>query len=396
MISLAEARAVIAGKISPLAPSPVALEMADARVLREDVRADADLPAFDRSAMDGYAVALDDDSEKFHVIGEVQPGIEPQIKIGKGECVRIFTGAHIPAGASQVLMQEHVRVENGFIFPIQRGRATNIRQRGEDARKGDLLLKSGAKLGAGELALLASLGVTSPHVSPPVRVAHFATGNEVILPSEIPKPGQIRNSNSALVASFVHKLGGEVSRSELLPDDFGRLRDEVERDEDNFDLLLISGGASVGDYDFGKKLLTALGYQIHFTQVNLRPGKPMVFATRENQAAFILPGNPVSHFVTLHVAVRLALETFSEAGESWPLAKVKLAEDFTFRPDARETFWPARMEIRDGELVVRALRWQSSGDVTGFAGANALIRFTVDSNVPKMNEPVETLLLEVP
>jgi molybdopterin molybdotransferase len=396
MISLAEARAVIAGKISPLAPLPAALEMAGGRVLREDVCADADVPAFDRSAMDGYAVALDDPSEKFRITGEIQPGVEPGIKIGKGECVRIFTGAQIPEGSSQVLMQEHVRVENGFIIPTQRVKATNIRRRGEDAWKGDLLLRSGTRLGAGELALLASVGAAEPQISPPVRVAHLATGNELVEPSEIPKPGQIRNSNSALVAALVHRFGGEISRQELLPDDFGRLRDAVEREEDNFELLLVSGGASVGDYDFGKKLLTALGYQIHFTQINLRPGKPLVFATRENQAAFILPGNPVSHFVTLHVAVRLALEKFAGASESWPLAKIRLAENFGFRPDARETYWPARTEIRDGELVVHALRWQSSGDVTGLTGSNALIRFAGQSPAPEAGKPVETLLLEVP
>lgn len=396
MISLAATRTVIAEKISPLAPSPVALEMAFARVLREDVRADADQPAFDRSAMDGYAVALDDNSEKFRFIGEIQPGVQPEIKIGNGECVRIFTGAQIPEGATQVIMQEHVRVENGFIIPTQRNRSTNIRKRGEDARKGDLLLKAGTKLGAGELALLASLGAVSPHVSPPVRVAHFTTGNELVPPTETPKLGQIRDSNSSLVAAFVRESGGEISRQEILPDDLERLREEVERDEDNFDLLLISGGASVGDYDFGKKLLAALGFQIHFTQLNLRPGKPLVFATRENQAAFILPGNPVSHFVTLHVAVRLALEKLSGVNPSWPVAKISLADSFEFRPDARETFWPARTEIRDGELVVRALRWQSSGDVTGLTGANALIQFAGNSPTPEVGEAVSTLLLEVP
>jgi molybdopterin molybdotransferase len=396
MISLAEARAVIAEKISPLAPSPVALEMTFARVLRENVRANADVPAFNRSAMDGYAVALDDNSEKFRIVGEIQPGVEPKIKIGKGECVRIFTGSKIPEDATQVIMQEHVRAESGFIVSTQRNRTTNIRKRGEDAHKGDLLLKAGTRLSAGELALLASLGVVSPKISPPVRVAHFTTGNELVSPSEIPKPGQIRDSNSSLVASFVREFGGEISRQDTVPDNFDLLREEVERDQDNFGLLLVSGGASVGDYDFGKKLLTALGFQIHFTQLNLRPGKPLVFATRGNQAAFILPGNPVSHFVTLHVAVRLALEKLSGANESWPLVKIKLAEHFEFRPDGRETFWPARTEIRDGELAVRALRWQSSGDVTGLTGANALMQFAGNSPAPKVGEPVTVLMIEVP
>ncbi len=396
MIPLAEARALIAENISPLPPQLAALEMAFGRVLREDICADADLPAFDRSAMDGYAVALDDNSEKFHIVGEIQPGVEAEIKIQRGECVRIFTGAQIPAGASQVLMQESVQTQDGFIIPSPRSRTTHIRQRGEDARKGDLLLKSGTRLGAGELALLASLGAVSPKISPPVRVAHFTTGNELVPPSATPGQGQIRDSNSTLVGAFVRQFGAEISRQETVPDDFELLREEVERDGDNFDLLLVSGGASVGDYDFGKKLLNVLGFKIHFEKISLRPGKPLVFATRGEQAAFILPGNPVSHFVTLHVAVRQALEKFSGVNAAWPPLKSRLAEDFEFRPDARETYWPARSEIQNGELVVRALRWQSSGDVTGLTGANALIQFAGGATEPKAGDAVSILLLEVP
>jgi len=159
---------------------------------------------------------------------------------------------------------------------------------------------------------------------------------------------------------------------------------------------LLSGGASVGDYDFGKKLLTVLGFQTHFAGLNLRPGKPLVFATRGNQAAFILPGNPVSHLVTLHVAVRLALEKFSGANFSWPLVKIRLAATFEAKPGGRETFWPARVEIHNGELVARPLRWQSSGDVTGLAGANALLQLPAGAQPPKTGEDVSVLMLEVP
>jgi molybdopterin molybdotransferase len=160
--------------------------------------------------------------------------------------------------------------------------------------------------------------------------------------------------------------------------------------------LLVSGGASVGDYDFGKKLLGELGYKIHFEQLNLRPGKPLVFATRGSQAAFVLPGNPVSHFVTIHVAVRLAVERFVGTKPSWSLFKARLAEDFEYRPDARETYWPARAEIQKGELVVRALRWQSSGDVTGLAGVNALLQLSGNIPTPKAGEVTPILLLETP
>jgi molybdopterin molybdotransferase len=229
-----------------------------------------------------------------------------------------------------------------------------------------------------------------------VRVAHFVTGNELVEPSLKPGPGQIRDSNSTLVAALIRQFGGEISRQENVVDDFNLLLDKTRESGDNFDLLLVSGGASVGDYDFGKKLLGALGFQIHFEQINLRPGKPLVFATRENQAAFILPGNPISHFVTMQVAVRLALQRFAGAEAAWPLVNVRLAENFNHRPDSRETFWPAQVGIQNGELVVRALRWQSSGDVTGLTGANALLQLGGNVSSPKAGEAMPVLMLEVP
>lgn len=396
MISLAAARALIAEHISPLPAVATPLAGALGRVLRQDARAKEDLPGFDRSAMDGYAIASGGDSEKSRVVAEIQPGAAPETKIHRGECARIFTGAPIPAGATQVLMQENVRVEGDFIVPLEKSRATHIRRRGEDARKGDLLLKSGTRLGAGELALLASLGVARPKISPAVRVAHLATGNELAAPDQKLKRGQVRDSNSPLVAAFVRQFGGEIVRQERVADDFSLLLKKAHALKNVFDLLLLSGGASVGDYDFGKKLLSDLGFRVHFTAISLRPGKPLVFATRGKKAAFILPGNPVSHFVTLHVAVRLALEKFSGANVSWPLAKIRLAENFEAKPGNRETFWPARVEIQNGELVARPLRWQSSGDVTALAGANALLQLPAGAQPPGAGKDVSVLMLEVP
>lgn len=396
LLPLAGARALVAAHINPLPPQPAPLAGAAGRILRADACAPEDLPAFDRSAMDGYAVALDDASPRFRVVGEIQPGAVPGFKIQRGECARLFTGSQIPEGASQVLMQETVRPEDGFIAPQQRSAATHIRRRGEDARRGDVLLRSGSRLGAGELALLASLGVVLPQVSPPVRVAHFVTGNELIDPAAAPAPGQIRDSNSTLVAAFLREHGGALTRQERVADDFDLLLAKTREVENGFDLLLLSGGASVGDYDFGKRLLMSLRFQIHFEKVDLRPGKPLIFATRGRQAAFVLPGNPVSHFVTLHVAVRLALEQFAAAPPSWPLAEAMLAGDFAYRPDARETFWPARVALANGRLVARALRWQSSADVTGLTGANALLQFAGSASAPKAGDAVNALLLELP
>ena len=338
MISLAEARSLIAEQIAPLPVQSVPLAEAAGRILREDVSAPDDQPAFDRSAMDGYAVGLDDTSKHFRVIGEARPGEVPGFTINSGEAARIYTGAQIPAGASQVIMQEQVRLEAGCIMPLERNRTTHVRKRGEDARRGDLLLAAGIRLGAGELALLASLGVVRPKVSSVVRVAHFATGDELADPSQTPKPGQIRDSNSTLVAAFVRQSGGELRHQARVTDNFESLLAQVRSAGPTFDLLLVSGGASVGDYDFGKKLLSALDFQIHFHALNLRPGKPLVFATRGAQAVFILPGNPVSHFVTLHTAVRLALDTFAGAKNFWPPVRIRLAEDFVGSPGTELEF----------------------------------------------------------
>jgi molybdopterin molybdotransferase len=399
MIALAEARALIADNISPLPAVTAPLAAAAGRILRQNISAPADVPGFDRSAMDGYAVAADDSSPKFRIVGEIQPGAVWRRRIHAGECVRVFTGAPLPAGASQVLMQEDVRADGGFMAPLKRGRESHIHRRGDDARQGDLLLESGMRLGPGELALLASLGRTRVKVSPVVRVAHFATGNELVGPEAKPGPGQIRDSNSTLVAALMGQFGARLTCQERVADDLERLVKKARSLKRTFDLLLVSGGASVGDYDHGKRLLAALGFQIHFAAVNLRPGKPLVFATRNRQAAFIVPGNPVSHLVTLQVAVRLAIERFAGAAPVWPLVKMRLTEAFDFRPGARETFWPASVGLDSpagGRLVARAVHWQSSGDVTGLTGVNGLLQLPPGAPAPKAGGEIPVLMLDRP
>jgi molybdopterin molybdotransferase len=230
-------------------------------------------------------------------------------------------------------------------------------------------------------------------------VAHFATGNELVAPEDPVRPGQIRDSNSTLVAALAQQFGGEMVRQDRLADDFDRLVKKTSALKNAFDLLLLSGGASVGEHDFGKRLLTTVGFEIHFAGINVRPGKPLVFATRGRQAAFVLPGNPVSHLITLHAAVRPAMERLAGTEIRWPVAKIRLAEAFDHRPGGRETFHPARVEISadgSGELVARALRWQSSGDVTGLAGVNALLQLEAWAEAPKAGEKISVLMLEVP
>jgi molybdopterin molybdotransferase len=222
-------------------------------------------------------------------------------------------------------------------------------------------------------------------------VIHIATGRELIAPEQTPAAGEIRDSNSTLVAAELAAAGADLVGQSRCGDELAALVHAIDSHPAGWDVLLISGGASVGDYDFGRRALAELGFTIHFTKLDLRPGKPLIFASRGAQVAFVIPGNPVSHFVLFHVAIRAALEALEGAVESWPEMTVALTEPIPGRANPRTTFWPAVVSIAGGELVARPLRWQSSGDLTGLAGANALIR--IPGNSPPPRERAECLLL---
>lgn len=395
MISLDEARALIAQQVHPLAPASMPLDQARGRVLRGDVSAPEDVPGFDRSAMDGYAVGIDDRSERFRVVAEIQPGAGALVKIRPGECARIFTGAAIPEGASQVIMQEDTERDGEWMKPLRRTTATHLRQRGEDARQGSVLLKAGTRLAPVELSLLAQVGVMEPLVSPAVRTIHFTTGNELVDPMNQPAPGQIRDTNSTLIAGLLAERGARLMQQSRCGDSLDALAGAIDgAGADRWDLLLISGGASVGDYDFGARALERLGFEMHFRQLNLRPGKPLIFATRGRQAAFVVPGNPVSHFVTFHTAIARAIEALEGAEISWPIASVPLAGAIAEPPNPRETWWPARVALKSGGIAAAPLAWQSSGDLCGIASANGLIRIPPRSPPFPMGANVDCLLLD--
>jgi molybdopterin molybdotransferase len=378
MTSLEQSRQCVAEAIEPLDPVRTPLAGALGCVLREDARTREDMPAFDRSAMDGYAIGGEDMSERFRIVGESRPGLQPQFALRQGECARIFTGAEIPEGASLVLKQEDVRAHEGWMTPEVRPAADYVRRRGEDARAGDRLLEAGLRLGPAEIGLLASLGIVEPLVSRRCRVAHFATGDELVDPADEPGPSRLRDSNSALVRAFAESQGGMIACQERVPDDADLLTTRLRLAADEgCDLVLISGGASVGAYDFGRTSLERLGFQIHFEKVNLRPGKPLAFATRGRQAAFVLPGNPLSHLAVLNCVVRVAFERLAGAQPVWRVLNARLLAGIRVGGDGRDTLWPARVDMEGGEPVVEALRWRSSGDLTGMAGLNAFIRCAV-------------------
>ncbi len=375
MLSIPEARALIAQTVHVLPPLRVPLAQAHGRTLRESLIAEEDIPAFDRSAMDGYAIRAEDPATEFRIVCEIPAGTVPTRAIGPGECARIFTGSPIPDGATQVIVQEVAQRSGDAVTFSQRGKGSNIRSRGEDAREGSVLIERGTQIGAVELSLCAQLGKCAPLIAPRPRILHIATGSELVAPDEIPEAGKIRDSNSTLIAALAAEAGAEIAHQFRVGDDPAQLVGAISgTDIESWDMLLLSGGASVGDHDFGARTLRELGFSLHFTQLNLRPGKPLIFATRGRHLAFVIPGNPLSHLVCWHLVIRAALDMLAIGAIEFALVEAPLGGDVAMKGNPRETWWPARIAWENGGAKFLPLKWQSSGDLTGIIGLDALIR----------------------
>lgn len=374
MISVADALRDVLARAPQLGAVSVPLAQALGRTLRADARADADSPPFDASAMDGYAARRADLASPLRVIGTAQAGAIFAGTISSGECVRIFTGAPVPAGADCVVKQEDVTRESDTVRVARRDGPSFIRRRGENRRAGDIVVPAGVRLGPPELAALAAAGVVRPEVTRAPRCVHLVTGDELVTPDRTPRGAQIRDSNSILIAALLAGRGAELAAQTHTRDDLTAARATVAA-LPGHDVLLISGGASVGDHDIARPLLEALGYTLHFQQVNLRPGKPLVFASRGAQLAFVLPGNPVSHWVVFQLVVGPLLDHLQTgAGAAPALLTGRLAADAQLPPpDTRHTYWPCRAAIRSGVHELTPLPLASSGDGSGLVGANALL-----------------------
>jgi molybdopterin molybdotransferase len=360
----------------PLDVIGVSLAEAEGRVLRAPVRASEDQPPFDRSSVDGFAVRQADRTTTFRIVDEIRAGDWKPRALQAGEAVRIATGGAMPGEGLRVVMKEDAQVEADQLTVLRHEDERNIRMRGEDARLGQVLVEAGAVLSPGALALLASAGCAQPLVTRLPRVLHLATGNEIVPPDQVPAPGQIRDCNSTLVRAFLSPWN-VIPEQRRVAEDAERIKLEIRNPKSEIvDLLLISGGASVGDHDFTRRLLEESGFTIHVSQTTARPGKPLIVAQHGKTLAFGLPGNPLAHFVCLHLYVRAALEGFLGQSLRTAFTTGMLTTDLTAGGNTRETFWPARWMLGDGIAMLTPLRWSSSGDLTALATANALIRVT--------------------
>ena len=363
-------------------PSPKAEKVpvaeAAGRFLAEAVTSPLDLPPFDNSAMDGYAVraadvatASVDKPVALRLVGQVGAGQVFQGSVGVQTCVRLFTGTPLPAGADAVVMQEDTRADGDTVLVLDRARPwENVRLRGEDVKAGAVIATTGTRLGAGHLNLLAAVGNASVRVTKRPRIALVSTGSELRPPGKPLAPGQIYESNRPMLGALLAECGAEVRAFPLVPDTLTRTRNALARASAECDAVVTTGGASVGKLDFVKAAFAELGGSQEFWKVAIKPGKPFIFGTLGGKFLFGLPGNPVSAFVTFLLLVRPALLRWQGASEvALPAHPGVLAEPLVNRGDRRHF---VRVRV-DGEGRVHSAGTQASHMLHSLAAANGLV-----------------------
>jgi len=365
------------------------LDAAD-RVLAEDVLADRDYPPFDRSARDGFAVRAADIPGDVEVTGEVRAGELYQGEVNAGTAVEIMTGAPLPRGADAVVMIEHVtRVENRLAISRSLQSGENFTPRGTEAKRDEIILPAGRKLGYAEIGLLAMVGREHVTVFRRPRVAILPTGDEIVEAGEKPLPYQIRNSNAWSLAVQVRRAGGEPEILPIARDSYESTRTSIERGLEA-DLLLLSGGVSAGKYDIVERVLADLGAKFFFTRVKIQPGQPLVFGAVGEKFFFGLPGNPASTMVTFELFARAAIERLAGLDAPMlPLLRARLTRDFHHKTGLTR-FLPARLS-EDGSTV-EPLGWQGSGDIPALARANAFLVAEEDRESWKEGDDIRVLL----
>ena len=395
MLSYEQARKIVIENLShpPKARSGVLLKLESAlgRVLAEDVIADRDYPPFHRSTRDGYAVRASDAiiNSRLRCAGELKAGDAFAEPLLPGTCVQIMTGASVPPGADAVVMVERTNRDGDEIVIERAANAgQNIVPRGSEAVALQTVLPRGTRLGYAELALAAQVGAVQLNCARKPRVAILSTGDEVIAIDQTPSAVQIRNANSVSLAAQVRIAGGEPVNLGHAADDAEELRAAIMRGLRD-DVLLISGGVSMGKYDLVESVLKGLGAQFYFDAVAIRPGKPTVFGTCQGKPVFGLPGNPVSTMVTFELFVIPAIDILSgSAARPVPLVEAKLGKSLTSKPGLTH-FLPAKIAWQRGAAEVSAVAWQGSGDIVAMAAANCFLvvgddtdRMEAGTNVP--------------
>jgi molybdopterin molybdotransferase len=385
--SIDAARTDVVSSCAPLTAEPVPVEDAAGRALAADVIAAADVPAFDNSAMDGFAVRSDASSGPLPVVDESRAGAPASRTLAAGEAIRISTGAAMPAGADAVVPIEQVHEADGRVtLSAAVARGQHVRRAGEDLRAGAVALAAGTVLGAGALGVAVGAGAATLSCTRRPRVAILCTGDELRPPGAPLGPGEIHNSNRVILAALARQAGAQVTSAEAVPDTRAATEAALARAFEDADVVVLSGGVSVGPHDHVKPALEALGATERFWRVDLQPGKPTWFGTRGAQLVFGLPGNPVSSFVTFALFARPALRALQGAEPLPPRERAALAVDVPRR--GRTQALRVRLDGGDGTLRATPTGPQGSHVTASLPDADALAFVAPGKGVAAAGEQV--------
>ncbi len=381
MISLKQAKSIISENIFILKDEKVNIKQSVGRILRENIVASFPSPRFDNSAMDGFAVragdtknATADKPTELKIVDISSAGTPSDITIGLGECIQCMTGAEIPKGADSIVMVEdtsgfsdnsHVKV----MIPVPHG--AHIRKKGEEIKKDDLLIKKGTRVTANELGTCATFGYGKLSVSKKPKISIFGTGNELVEPGEKLAKGQIYNSNLYVFKDLAEKAGSKIEMSEVIKDDKDSLKSFLSEALEVSDVIISSGGVSMGRYDYVRDVFIELGVKEHFWKVAQKPGKPLFFGTKENKLIFGLPGNPVSSFIGFMEWVWPVLITMM--GEKSEKSIYGILDEPFPRERTKHRFLFGRAKYRNGKLICHPTNRIGSHMLTSALGANCIL-----------------------
>ncbi len=398
MISVEEALAIVISSLPERRVETVPFQSALGRILAENLVATSDIPPFCRSTADGYAVIAADVQNtpvELEIAGQSKAGGGMPGKLQSGQAMSIMTGAPVPDGADAVQMVEQSqRSEDGRKVTILHSvkAQENIALRGWEAEKGWIVLKSGQCIGPAEISVLATFGYSRIKVWKRPDVAVFATGDELVEYDQTPRSDQIRNSNAYCISSQLQLMGMKAVYLGIVRDDKEDLRRKMLLGLEQ-DVLIITGGVSMGEYDFIPDVFRDLGLEILFHKVAIKPGKPIVLARKGEKLVFGLPGNPISSLVTFECFVRPALGRLCGIAQpELPRFKAELLADMRQSP-GRVGFFPGWAFWEESGWKVDPLRWKSSADIIGFTGANATFIFPKDRDYLRRGEMVDLMLL---
>ncbi|HLZ52712.1 MAG TPA: gephyrin-like molybdotransferase Glp [Candidatus Acidoferrum sp.] len=398
MLTFEEARRKVIEQLEtrkgPRATEQVRVGEALGYVLAQEIKTDREYPPFNRATRDGYAVFAADAKAgaTLKCTGEIKAGDRVTKELWAETCVQIMTGAAVPSGADAVVMIEHTKRE-GDQVRFERAAVTgqNFVPRGSEARAGQTLLTPGTRLGYAELALAAQVGAAELKCGAKPRVAILSTGDEIVPVDSVPGRFQIRNSNSVSLAAQVRLAGGKPVLLGNAMDREDDLSSKIRRGLQE-DLLILSGGVSMGKYDLVEKVLKELATEFYFDAVAIRPGKPAVFGKCGEKFVFGLPGNPVSTMVTFELFVAPAVDLLSGAeARPLPMIEARLGEALDEKPGVTH-FLPARLEGQGPDREVKALKWQGSGDVSALGKANCFLVVPIERGKIEAGEKVDVMV----